>query len=79
MVAKFVSSLSPEYSVAKAYSVIGDEISTLIETYNRLSRLQISLNLLMSPNHLQWLLLVDVVRDLATHMPQWSVQGVVIP
>lgn len=51
IVAKFIFGLSSGYVVAKAQSITGSEIPILTETYNRLSRLQISLSQLTHECH----------------------------
>ncbi|KAF3771737.1 hypothetical protein EJ110_NYTH59400 [Nymphaea thermarum] len=44
MVAKFLSSLSPEYSAAKSQILTGSDLPDLTDTYNRLSYLAVTLS-----------------------------------
>ncbi|KAF3779820.1 hypothetical protein EJ110_NYTH38114 [Nymphaea thermarum] len=44
MVAKFLSDLSPEYSLAKSQIFTGNDLLDLADTYNRLSRLAVTLS-----------------------------------
>ncbi|KAF3793252.1 hypothetical protein EJ110_NYTH10030 [Nymphaea thermarum] len=44
MVAKFLSGLSPEYSVAKSQILTGNDLPDLADTYNRLSHLAVTLS-----------------------------------
>ncbi|KAF3777993.1 hypothetical protein EJ110_NYTH44602 [Nymphaea thermarum] len=48
MVAKFLSGLSSEYSVAKSQIFTGSDLPNLTDTYNRLSRLAVTLS---QPTH----------------------------
>ncbi|KAF3771961.1 hypothetical protein EJ110_NYTH56987 [Nymphaea thermarum] len=48
MVAKFLSGLSSEYSVAKSQILTGSDLPDLADTYNRLSRLAVTLS---QPTH----------------------------
>ncbi|KAF3772970.1 hypothetical protein EJ110_NYTH50435 [Nymphaea thermarum] len=51
MVAKFLQGLSSEYAVAKAQMLTGAEIPDLVDAYNRLSRLAVTLSSYSSDIH----------------------------
>ncbi|KAF3771775.1 hypothetical protein EJ110_NYTH59621 [Nymphaea thermarum] len=50
-VSKILQGLSPEYAVAKAQMLTGTKISDLVEAYNRLNRLNVTLSLPSTDTH----------------------------